>query len=458
MLNISPNTINQKVVFSQFNSFSRVTLSSANSMFVRWLYGTFILLLIFLFLPWTQNIQTKGKVTTLSPEHRPQTIHSTIAGRIEQWYVQEGQKVLKGDTIVYISEVKDGYFDADLIPRTRSQVDAKVGAMKSYDQKVDALQSQIVAMRAELDLKQRQLRNKINQARYKIAVDSVNLERAKIDYEIAQRQYERYKGLNEKGIESLQEVENKKLKMQDTNAKLGELENKLDISRNELDNSLLALTNVVNEYNQKIFKAESDISSTLSQKFDTDAQVSKLRIQASNYEKRSSFYYITAPQDAFINKALKPGVGETVKEGDAIVSIMPADYELAVELYVKPMDLPLIDHGNEVRFIFDGWPAIVFTGWPSQTFGTFTGEVVAIENNIDSNGKYRILVGPAHAENSKPWPDALRPGSGAEGIALLNDVPMWYEIWRQLNGFPPEYYDEEVPEEVKMKAPIQGIK
>jgi hypothetical protein len=24
---------------------------------------------------------------------------------------------------------------------------------------------------------------------------------------------------------------------------------------------------------------------------------------------------------------------------------------------------------------------------------------------------------------------------------LLNDVPVWYEIWRQLNGFPPEYYE-----------------
>jgi len=22
----------------------------------------------------------------------------------------------------------------------------------------------------------------------------------------------------------------------------------------------------------------------------------------------------------------------------------------------------------------------------------------------------------------------------------LNDVPVWYEIWRQINGFPPEYY------------------
>jgi hypothetical protein len=39
-------------------------------------------------------------------------------------------------------------------------------------------------------------------------------------------------------------------------------------------------------------------------------------------------------------------------------------------------------------------------------------------------------------------------GSGASGIALLNDVPIWYELWRQLNGFPPDYYEmKEAPAE-----------
>jgi hypothetical protein len=31
-------------------------------------------------------------------------------------------------------------------------------------------------------------------------------------------------------------------------------------------------------------------------------------------------------------------------------------------------------------------------------------------------------------------------GSGVMGIALLGDVPIWYELWRQLNGFPPDMY------------------
>ena len=139
MLNISPNTINQQVEIKRFNSFSKTNLSGANRMFTRWLVGTMVLIFIFLLLPWTQNIQSKGKVTTLQPGQRPQTIQSTIAGRIENWYVREGQLVQKGDTIVHLSEIKAEYFDPDLVSRTEQQVDAKEGAIASYGQKVEAL-------------------------------------------------------------------------------------------------------------------------------------------------------------------------------------------------------------------------------------------------------------------------------------------------------------------------------
>ncbi len=94
-----------------------------------------------------------------------------------------------------------------------------------------------------------------------------------------------------------------------------------------------------------------------------------------------------------------------------------------------------------MNFIFDGWPAFVFSGWPNLTFGTYEGKVVAIDNNIGHNGAFRILVAPD--ESNKPWPAALRPGGGARCIALLNNVPLWYELWRQLNGFPADFYASE---------------
>ena len=160
-----------------------------------------------------------------------------------------------------------------------------------------------------------------------------------------------------------------------------------------------------------------------------------------NYSARRGLYYILAPQNGYITQAIQTGLGETIKEGASIVSIMPSDYDLAVEMYVKPMDLPLLEKGQEVRFMFDGWPAIIFSGWPNVSYGSFGGKIVAIDNFTSKDSKYRILVAPD--ATNEAWPEAIRIGSGANAFALLRDVPIWYELWRQLNGFPPDYYKTE---------------
>ncbi len=456
MLNISPNSIHQEMQMEAFKAHRKTSMSGANYMFTRWLLITLGCVLILLFMPWTQNIQSDGEVTTLRPEQRPQTIHSTIAGRIERWYVREGEYVEAGDTIVHLSEIKSEYFDPDLVSRTSQQVDAKESAIVAYGGKVEALENQVLALRTELEYKERQLTNKIEQSRLKVVSDSIDLERARIDYTIAQRQFNRTDTLYSEGLRSLTQVEDKRLKLQETSAKLISAENKLETSRNELDNIRLSLASVRYEYQQKIAKAESDKFSTLSARYDAEASANKLRIERSNYERRSTFYYITAPQSGILSKALKPGLGETIKEGEALVSVVPSDYELAVELFIKPMDFPLIRLGQKVRFIFDGWPAFIFSGWPGQSFGTYQGSIVAIDNMISPNGKYRILVAPDN--DFKTWPDALRPGSGAQGIALLNNVPLWYEVWRRLNGFPPDFYQSNTENLPKLKAPVRSLK
>jgi hypothetical protein len=127
-----------------------------------------------------------------------------------------------------------------------------------------------------------------------------------------------------------------------------------------------------------------------------------------------------------------------VKEGETIAEIVPTQTDLAVELYVAPQDLVLISKGQEVRLIFDGFPAIVFSGWPAASYGTFLGEVIAVETNVNPNGKFRILVVPG--KNEKQWPVNVRFGAGVKGFAMLKNVSIWYELWRQINGFPPEYY------------------
>lgn len=462
MLNISDNQPNSSEDLKGLKAPLKNHLSHWHLSFRNLLLVLLSLFAAFLLLPWTQSVRADGKVTTLRPEQRPQTIHATISGRIEHWYVTEGQMVRKGDTIAHLSEVKADYFDPQLVDRMGNQLEAKTGAIASYEGKAGALETQIAAMRRELDNKTGQVERKIEQAQLKIISDSIKVTQAQIDLQVAQRQFDGTKALYDKGLKSLSELEEKRLKLQEGKTKLIAAQNQFASSQNELSiyRGELALTR--NEYSNKIAKAESERFSTLSDQFDTRATVSKLQIERENYARRAAFYYIVAPQDAFIVKTLTPGIGEIVKEGEPIVTIQPADYQLAVEMYVKPLDLPLLSVGRPVRFVFDGWPSFFFSGWPGVSLGTFAGRVVAIDRNISSNGKFRVLVAPDPAE--QPWPSAVQPGGGAKGIALLNNVPLWYEFWRILNGFPPDFYKDTPAEKDKKdeglapKAPIKNAK
>lgn len=397
-----------------------------------------VIVILVLLLPWTQTVSGKGYLTTLQPDQRPQTIQSTIPGKIEKWYVKEGQFVKKGDTILFISEIKSEYFDPNLLDRTETQIDAKELSVTSYKEKIKALENQISALFSERELKIEQAKNKLKQAQLKVISDSIDLEAAKTNLSIAERQFERTNTLMQEGLKAMTDVEEKRLKLQENQAKLISQENKLLASKNEVINWQVERNRITAEYADKISKSQSERFTAQSGEFETQAQVAKLENDFSNYEIRSSMLYVRAPQDGYINKAVKGGIGETFKEGEGLVTIMPSNYDFAVETFIDPIDIPLIHLGEKVRVQFDGWPAIIFRGWPNLSYGTYGGKVVAIENFISENGKFRILVSPDPEDH--PWPKAIRVGSGAFALALLDDVPIWFEIWRKLNGFPPNYY------------------
>lgn len=442
MLDISKLKLNEKVDLSKYKSM-QFTLHKDRFLTFNKVMTVFgVVLLAILFLPWTQIVQGNGFVTTLQPNQRPQNIESAIAGRIEKWYVKEGQIVKKGDTILHISEVTDKFFDPDLLMRAQSQITAKNFSVESYTEKVKALDFQIQALNQERELKLEQAINKLMQANLKVESDSIDLEAIKTQVLIAERQYKRIESLEKEGLKSVTDLEEKRLKLQNSQAKVVSQKNKLLASRNQVINAQIEISSIKASYQEKISKAQSDKFTALSGQYDTEAQRTKLQTDLSNFTVRSGMRYIKAPQDGFVNRALQSGIGETFSAGTKIVSIMPTNIDLAVETYVEPIDLPLLHPGEPIRLIFDGWPAIFFSGWPNLSYGTYGGKIVAVERTVSSNGKFRVLVEPDPEEES--WPEVIRAGSGARTLALLNDVPVWYELWRQINGFPPDYYKPQI--------------
>jgi biotin carboxyl carrier protein len=146
---------------------------------------------------------------------------------------------------------------------------------------------------------------------------------------------------------------------------------------------------------------------------------------------------VTAPGNGRIVRTYAGASATLVKEGQALADFLPEGSQPAVELYLQGIDMPLVQPGQLVRLQFEGWPIVQFSGWPSRAVGTFGGVVAVVDPAASPDGRLRILVTAADGEE---WPEAryLPFGTRAKGWVLLSTVTLGYELWRQLNSFPPE--------------------
>jgi len=344
-------------------------------------WGLFFVLVFILFVPWTQNINTSGIVTTQFQEQRPQQINSIIPGKIIKWWVKEGDFVQKGDTIVELADTKDDYLDPRLIERTNDQLIAKKQKVDFYDSKITNINGQLIAIEAGFKLQEAAIRNKIQQLERKILIDSAELSAAKIDLEVGTNQYNRAGKMLNDGIISLVDYERRTQSFNKAKAGFQEKQQKFLNTKQDVLIARIDLNSLKQEVNDKLFKLKGDIANANTEKSTVIAEVAKNENELSNYRIRGGQKWLLAPQTGQIIKAKKAGINEIVKEGEMIVEIVPNSFKYAVEL-------------------------------PDMT--------------------------------EKNWPSNLKIGTGAQGFALLNDVPIWYELWRQLNGFPPDFYTLEV--------------
>jgi len=413
----------------------------------RWFLFIFLGGIIVLFLPWTQNIKVQGNVSTLYQEQRPQQLNSPIPGKIIKWYVKNGDYVKKGDTLLQLSEVKEDYLDSLLVKRTEQQVDAKKGLQKYYEAKVGTTNSQLQALNSARDLKLSQLKVKISQLNNKLAGEEAELVAVNNELKMTSDQYERQKKMYDEGLVSLTQFQQRSVSYQNALAKKTATENKLAQTRQEIVNVSIEQNATIQDYNEKLSKTEGDRFQSMGQIEGSDGDIAKLENQVANYRARQGLYFVIASQDGQVVQINKAGIGEILKDGESIATIVPDKVDYAVEIYIKPVDLPLVKEGQRVMCIFDGFPAIVFSGWPNSSYGTFAGKVIAIENNISANGMFKALV--IQDKNEKQWPPKIKMGTGVQGIAILNDVPIWYELWRNINGFPPDYYEVKTEKSAK---------
>ncbi|ANK11837.1 HlyD family secretion protein [Erythrobacter neustonensis] len=154
---------------------------------------------------------------------------------------------------------------------------------------------------------------------------------------------------------------------------------------------------------------------------------------------RQSEQIVRAPRDGFIQSLNAGDAATFIKAGDVLATFVPEGAVRVIEIFIDGRDVALVRPGDAARIQFEGWPAVQFSGWPSVAVGTFGGKVVSVDQSAQIDGRFRVLIAEDTLDGYG-WPEEryVRFGAAVQAWVLLETVPVGYEIWRQLNNFPPQ--------------------
>ncbi|WP_437223346.1 HlyD family secretion protein [Planctomicrobium sp. SH661] len=420
--------------------------------------GFLLTLMIVAIAPWQQSVTGSGNVIAFAPFERQQVLEAPTKGRISRWGegIFENARVKKGQLIAELQDLDTGYIERlrDQLRNTEQSVEASKQQLDAYQNAMAAAQTVVTTYEAQIESY-----TKVQHETVAAADDYVEMAHRKVDAEhqqleeylaaISQLQldYQRHKTLYEEGnIAGLkfQEVERKlreaEAKVARGKAYVAAAKEELSAKKREREAKLQKAQVDIEESYAKLRKAHSDVSKAQSEvaKAWSDFQKAEKELLEMQIKiARQQTQTVTAPFDGII-VSITPNQGtQVIKEGDAICTIVPDTKDRAVQIWLYGNDAPLVQTGRHVRLQFEGWPAIQFSGWPSVAVGTFGGTVVSVDAIDDGKGKFRALIRPD--PESPAWPNDrfLRQGVRANAWVLLDTVPLWFEVWRNLNAFPP---------------------
>ena len=392
---------------------------------------TFIFVLVsIVFLPWQQFIRGSGQVIAYDPLERKVVVEAPLSGRLEKAHVIDGKKVQKGDLLF---ELQDN--DPELLRNLEFLAETSKRRRNAVQLRVNSLETQLAEQ-------ERALPPMIAAAKAKESAMSYAAKTALQQYERIKVLYEDKRGLISQRDYELALLERDRAQAGWINAK-AELERVGPDGRAKIQGARASLES-----------ARSDLESA-----EQALQSAVIKVNQNQRQK------VMAPRDGIVQQ-VQVTEGTYLKEKSPLCTIIPETNKRLAEISVRGNDMPLLEarrvdkdgnikRGSPVRLQFEGWPAIQFMGWPSVARGTFGGEVILIDPAGDKNGRFRVLVEP-DAEVGAPWsndptigpdgwPDTrwLRQGARVNGWVLLRRVPLWFELWRQLNGFPPALSPQE---------------
>jgi len=411
----------------QFSVLTKVSLHRYVEKFWVISFGIFLFMLFFLFLPWQQTVKGKGVISAYDPTQRPYAVSATIDGFIKEFHVEENQFVKKGDLLFTMVDLDKKYSVKlkNIESRTKEQLEnIKQQIVISKERKENLNEYLNVGLNVYVQ--------KLSQMEDKIK--SLNLKKMSLEknYEIEKLNFERIKLLYEDGIESKRKFDRMENIYIKAKAELEKIAIDIIVEKKNIDITKKEKEKFLKDTQNKIKSLEETIISSTNNMRSLDRDLQQQSMSISRYDKSEVY----APKDGYVVRLFESDKNKLLKKGDKVIYFAPSVTEKALLLKVSDFNMPLIKEGLPVRLMFYGWPAMQISGWPVIKFGTFGGVIKKLDSVSYEKGFFYAYV---VEDPNEPWPkgDTLKVGTQTTAWVRLETVPIWYQLWRNINGQPP---------------------
>jgi multidrug resistance efflux pump len=416
--------------------------------------------LALLAVPWQQSAVGHGRLTALDPTARVQALEATIDGRVKKWFKMEGDPVRAGEVIV---ELEDN--DPQLAERLEIERSAVLGRKAAAEARVEQFKLQEQNLKLSKAFAENTADQNLRRAREVVQAAERARDAEFANHEAAHLNLGRQRELRERGLNSVRDLELAVRDDETTKNALLRSRSNVEIAEKELGAAEETRKRVTSDYDAQLDSLRALQQAAVAEVKAAEREVVQVTIRIE----RQKAQRVTAPcAGTLLRVTANTGQGgQYVRAGEQLAVIVPdvtpppaqvppslhdpasIRPERVAEIWIDGNDAPLVPilmaerkaQGKtvQVRLQFEGWPAVQLVGWPSLARGTFGGQVWLMDAADDGKGKFRLLVAPDPAEEAtNPWPppEFLRQGVRANAWVLLNQVPVGWELWRQINGFP----------------------
>ncbi len=359
---------------------------------VLWIIAfTVIFSLVWAYLSKVDDIvRTEGKIITTT---NIQNISSLEGGILEKLYVQEGDRVKKGQVLLKLSDLKyKNEYEKNLT--NKMSLLAKIERLEAQSQnRKIKINDEVVSFNEELMQNEIDLYN-INKKRFEASINVLkeqliqrknDLEEAYKNLESTQENYELINKEMEIKIPLVRERIISKVELIDLKRK----QNDIDAEIKKIKGSIPSLKSSINEIKKSMEETkESYFSSTKDELIMSINDLNQVKKELDFFNEKVTQTNVLAPNDGIVNKINIKTKGEAISSGTIIAEIIPDSDYLLAEVKVDPSDIGFLYIGQKVR--------LKLRAYDFSLYGAVNGEISYISantlKNIQENEKEKYIV------------------------------------------------------------------